>query len=74
MGETIDIDRLEYPCDIAEVIGLSKNEINWLKRKGCPFFGKKTTVRWVRDWLARQAGAVPVEAGHEPEHGASLPH
>jgi len=57
MQMTIDIDRLEYPKDIVEVIGLQKEQINFLKRKGCPFFGRKTTIRWVRSFLAKQAGA-----------------
>jgi len=46
-----DQERLAFPCDLAPVIGLSKNEIAFLKRKGCPFYGRKTTVRWVREAL-----------------------
>ena len=57
MQKTIDIDRLEFPQSIADVIGLQKEQINFLKRKGCPFFGRKTTIRWVRSFLAKQAGA-----------------
>lgn len=57
--ETTDIDpeKLYYPTQITEVIGLSKNEIAFMKRRGCPFFGKKTTVRWVREFIAKEAGA-----------------
>jgi hypothetical protein len=53
----IDPDKLFFPCDLAESVGLSKNEISFLKRKGCPFFGRKTTLRWVREFLAKETGA-----------------
>lgn len=55
----LDIDTLQFPQELAPVIGLSKNEIAFLKRRGCPFYGRKTTVRWVREFLAKEAGAVP---------------
>jgi len=55
----IDPDTLCYPVDLVESVGLSRNEIGFLKRKGCPFYGKKTTLRWVRDFIAREAGAQP---------------
>ncbi len=55
----IDLEKLHYPAEIVDVIGLSKNEINFLKTKGCPFFGRKTTVRWVREFIAKEAGAQP---------------
>ena len=71
-----DQDKLEFPCDLAEVIGLSKNEIAFLKRKGCPFFGRKTTVRWVREFIATQAGAPmmppperPIDSASNTRHG-----
>lgn len=70
-----DLDRLEFPCDIAHIIGLSKNEIAFLKRKGCPFFGRKTTIRWVRDFIARQAGApTPPPPAHHSNSTSSKPH
>ncbi len=49
--------KLQFPVEMVETIGLSKNEIAFLKKKGCPFHGKKTCVAWVRDFLARRAGA-----------------
>ena len=58
MQKTIDIDRLEFPKDIADTVGLQKEQINFLKRKGCPFFGRKTTIRWVRSFIAKEAGAI----------------
>lgn len=53
----IDLDTLHFPAEIAEIVGLDKNEINYMKRRGCPFYGKKTTVRWVRAFIARETGA-----------------
>ncbi len=71
----LDPDRLGFPCDLAPVIGLSKNEIAFLKRKGCPFFGRKTTVRWVRDFIARQAGApTPQPPEHQTNSAWNRPH
>jgi hypothetical protein len=58
-----DPDRLEYPVSIAAQIGLSKNEISYLKNKGCLFYGKKTTIRWVRECLEEQAR---LQAGYPP--------
>ena len=48
---TFDLDTLFYPADIAHVIGMSAPEINALKAKGCKFYGKKTTIRWVREFI-----------------------
>jgi hypothetical protein len=53
----LDIDRLEFPQDIAHVIGVRKETINHWKKKGCPFLQRKTTIRWVRDFIAKEAGA-----------------
>ncbi len=66
----IDPDRLEYPAKIADVIGLSTNEIAFLKKEGCPFYGRKTTVAWVRAFIAQKAGAATAlaqeRAGNHP--------
>ena len=51
-----DIDRLNFPSEICSAIGLSKNEIAFMKRQGCPFYGRKTTIRWVRAFIAAKAG------------------
>lgn len=64
-----DTDKLEYPKDIADIIGLSAGEINFLKHKGCKFFGRKTTIRWVRDFIEKQAD--PVLAEEAPASGHS---
>ena len=64
---TIDPDRLEWPKTLAPFVGLHANQIQFLKKKGCPFFGRKTTLTWVRDYLAREAGA-PAPSGELSEH------
>ena len=66
---------LQFPNEMVEIIGLSKNEIAFLKKKGCPFHGRKTCIAWVRDFLARQVGAPaqPPHA-HHSRTDASIPH
>ena len=56
---TLDPDTLHYPVELVDAVVLNKNQISFLKKRGCPFFGKKTTLRWVRDFIARAAGAQP---------------
>jgi len=61
----MSIDTLNFPKDIAEEIGLGVREINYLKRLGCRFFGRKTCVRWVREFIS----AATVESSTErPVH------
>ena len=55
MNDKRDIDRLEFPRDIADTIGLSTGQIAFLKKKGCLFYGRKTTIRWVRKFIREQA-------------------
>lgn len=62
----LDPDTLYYPRQLCEAVGLGVNQINGLKRIGCPFYGRKTTLRWVRDFLAAQAGAAPQEPATLP--------
>jgi hypothetical protein len=54
-----NIDTLYFPCQITEEIGLSKGRINFLRNLGCRFFGRKTTIRWVREFLTSRAMGVP---------------
>ena len=56
--EPIDIDRLEWPKNLAPHVGLQAGQIAFLKRKGCPFYGRKTTLLWVRSFIAKEAGAA----------------
>jgi len=67
---TFDPDRLEWPKALAPHVGLHANQIQFLKKKGCPFYGRKTTLNWVRDFLAREAGAPePLqEPSEHPQH------
>ena len=66
---------LHFPVELVEIIGLSKNEIAFLKKKGCPFHGRKTCVAWVRDFLAKSAGGPwqqppehPLRTGENKSH------
>jgi hypothetical protein len=61
---TKDLDTLYFPCQITKEIGLSKGRINFLRNLGCRFFGRKTTIRWVRDFLSQRAVAVPPALPH----------
>lgn len=45
------IDKLFYPKEIVDEIGICKQRISFLKHKGCRFYGRKTTIRWVRDYI-----------------------
>lgn len=54
-ADTFDVLKLYYPADIAHIVGLSTNQINALKSEGCLFYGRKTSVQWVRDHITRQA-------------------
>ena len=49
-------ETFQYPAKIAEELGISTNEINRLKKKGCPFLGRKTSVRIVRAFLYQSMG------------------
>jgi hypothetical protein len=55
-------DRLYYPTEIADEIGMSRNRIGALKKKGCKFIGLKTKIRWVNEFLEEQA--KPIETAH----------
>lgn len=61
---------LQYPAKIAEEIGLSPNQINNFKKHGCRFFGRKTSVAWVREHLDRVTKAVESESAlaSHPQH------
>ncbi len=53
---------LQFPAKIAKEIGLGAGEINNFKRHGCRFYGRKTSVAWVREHLNRVTGGVsPLE-------------
>lgn len=54
-GEDFDLDRYEFPYILAQKIGLRKEQIGFLKKLGCPFLGKKTTLRILRDFAKERA-------------------
>jgi hypothetical protein len=60
-----DDQTLNFPAHIAEQIGLSAHEISWLRKSGCPFHGRKTSVRWVRLYLDKISGAEKLIYGNE---------
>ena len=49
--KTVDVEKLEFPKNIASIIGLSKERINWMKHQGCKFYGRKTKIRWINEFL-----------------------
>lgn len=70
---------LKFPCDISEELGLPTNTINAFKGKGCRFFGKKTSVVWVREYLDKitapeeEAAAVSATPARLPRSTSSKP-
>lgn len=42
---------LQFPSELVEEVGLNVKEINSFKGKGCRFYGKKTCLQWVMDYL-----------------------
>lgn len=66
-----DAETLQYPAKIAPILGMHKNEVNALRKKGCRFYGRKTSLAWVREYL-RQVTEPPNQGTSErqtrPEH------
>ena len=56
-SKTVDIDedRYEFPYILAPKIGLRKEQIGFFKKIGCPFVGKKTTLRILREFAKERA-------------------
>jgi len=66
---------LQFPVELVEIIGMSKNEIAYLKKQGCKFHNRKTCVAWVREHLAKSAGGLsqpqpwhPLRTGESRSH------
>ena len=51
----LDENRYEFPYKLAPIIGLRKEQIYFLKKLGCPFMGKKTTLRDLRNFASERA-------------------
>jgi hypothetical protein len=76
----INQDQLAFPKKIASVIGYCAWSIGAMKKAGCRFVGRKTTIRWVRQFLTahpefktstvyprrKKAGSEPPRSG--PDH------
>lgn len=45
------LDTLAFPKHLAGVIGYCAWSIGMMKKAGCRFCGRKTTIRWVRQFL-----------------------
>jgi len=53
------IDKLFFPKELVSEIGMCKHQISFLKHKGCRFYGRKTTIRWIWEYLnAYTSGAA----------------
>jgi len=64
---------LQFPKAIAEEIGLHECEINGFKGQGCRFFGRKTSIIWVREFLNKITDPNPTKE-EEPSSGPSEHH
>lgn len=72
-----DPERLYFPPEIATEIGTSGMAIRAMKRRGCPFLGRKTTIKWVREFIAKEAGAIPSvreRIARRPRSTVNTPH
>lgn len=55
----INEETLFFPVEIAHAIGLPGTAINAMKSRGCRFYGRKTTIRWVREFIERETAEIP---------------
>ena len=53
---TIDPDKLEFPSTIAPIVGLSANEITFLKKRGCVFLRTEDDRALGKRFRFRRAG------------------
>ena len=76
MKATIDPDILYFPYQLVEHTGMTRNQIAGLRKRGCKFFGKKTTLRWVREAVTKIAAmkACPTPPAHHQSKDASKPY
>jgi len=57
-GVRINPNRLYFPYQLVEEVGLCRRSIAFLKKKGCKFFGRKTKIVWINEFLEEQARAL----------------
>lgn len=65
---------LQFPKQISKEIGLHSNEINAFKARGCRFYGTKTCVAWVREYLQKITAteSLTAPAGHQQRSTSSI--
>ena len=49
---------LYFPYQLVEEVGMCRRSIAFLKKKGCKFFGRKTKLLWINEFLEEQARAL----------------
>ena len=47
----IGYDQLAFPKQLAPIIGYCAWSIGAMKKAGCRFIGRKTTRRWIREFI-----------------------
>ena len=47
----IGYDQLAFPKQLAPIIGYCAWSIGAMKKAGCRFLGRKTTRRWIREFV-----------------------
>ena len=47
----IGYDQLAFPKKLAPIIGYCAWSIGAMKKAGCRFIGRKTTCRWIREFI-----------------------
>jgi hypothetical protein len=50
-GLAVGLDTLAFPKQLAPEIGYCAWSIGMMKKAGCRFCGRKSTIRWVREFL-----------------------
>ena len=45
------IEKLFFPKELVSEIGMCKQQIAYLRHRGCRFYGRKTSVKWIREFL-----------------------
>lgn len=50
--------RLYFPYQLVEAVGQCRRSIAYMKKKGCKFYGRKTKLLWINEFLEEQAKAL----------------
>jgi hypothetical protein len=57
-AQSLNPNKLYFPYQLVEEVGLCRRSIAFLKKKGCRFFGRKTKLVWINEFLEEQAKAL----------------